>query len=82
MAQALRNLVNKSRQRIAEFYSELEKKLKSSAKKEEALQRMRRNQDENDEVCGDIDITLDPIQEKIRSAEFSETEDTHKYNVQ
>ena len=82
MAQALRNLVNKSRQRIAKFYSELEKNLKSSAEKEEALQWMRRNQDENDEVCGDIDITLDPIQEKIRSAEFSETEDTYKYNVQ
>ena len=72
--------MNKSRQRIAKFYSELEKKLKSSAEKEEVLQRMRRNQDENDEVCEDV--TLDPIQEKIRSAEFSETEDTYKYNVQ
>ena len=82
MAQALRNLVNKSRQRIAEVYSELEKKLKSSAKKEEALQRMRRIQDENDGVCEDIEFTLDPIQEKIRSAEFSETEDTYKYNTQ
>ena len=74
--------MNKSRQRIAEFYSELEKKLKSSSKMEEALQRMRRNQDENDDVCEDIDITLDPIQEKIKTAEFSETEDTYKYNVQ
>ena len=82
MAQALRNLVNKSRQRIADVYSELEKKLKSSAKKEKALQRMRRNQDENDEVCGGIDITLDPIQEKIKTAELSETENTYKYNVQ
>ena len=74
--------MNKSRQTIKEFYSELEKKLKSSVKKEEALQRMRRNQDENVEVCGDNDITLDPIQEEIRSAEFPETEDTYTYNVQ
>ena len=82
MAQALRNLVNKSRQRIAQVYSELERKLKSSAEKEEALKQMRRNQDENDGKCGDLEISLNPNPDKIRTAELSETEDTNKYNVQ
>ena len=55
-AQALRNLVNKSRQRIAAVYSELEKKLKSFGKKEGAPEQMKRsNQDGNDEVCGDFE---------------------------
>ena len=58
MAQALRNLVNKSRQRIAQVYSELERKLKSSAEKEEQIRR--RNQDENDGECSDFEIPLDP----------------------
>ena len=79
MAQALRNLVNKSRKRIAQVYSELERKLKSSAEKEEALKQMRRrNQDENDGECGDFEIPLDPISEKIRTAELSKTEHTNK----
>ena len=62
MSQALKYLVNKSRQRIAQVYSELERKLKSSAEKEKALNKMRRkNQDENDEECGDFNIPLEPI---------------------
>ena len=65
MAQALRNLVNKSRQRIAAVYSELEKKLKYFGKKEGAPEQMRRgNQDGNNEVCGDFE---NPIPEKIRT---------------
>ena len=83
MVQALRNLVNKSRQRIAQVYSELERKLKYSAEKEEALEQMRRrNQDENDGECNDFEIPLDPISEKIRTAELSKTENTNKHNVQ
>ena len=78
-AQALRNLVNKSRQKIEQFYSELERKLKSSAKKEEALEQMRRgNQDEIDKECVDFEIPLDPISEKIRIAEFLKTKHTKK----
>ena len=70
--------MNKSRQRIAQVYSELERKLKSSAEKEKALEQMRRNQDENDKECGDFEITLNPIPEKIRTAEFSKTGHTNK----
>ena len=65
MAQALKNLVNKSRKRIAAAYSELERKLKSSAKKEEALEQIRRKQHENEEGNGDFEIILDSIQKKI-----------------
>ena len=83
MAQALKNLVNMSRQRIAQVYSELERKLKSSVKKEEALEQMRRrNQDENDKECIDSEIPLDPISGEVRTAELSKTEDTNKHNVQ
>ena len=66
MTQALKNLVNKSRQRIAQVYSELERKLKSSVQKEEALKRMRRrNQAENDGECDNFEIPLGPIPKKI-----------------
>ena len=65
MAQVLRNLVNKSRQRIAAVYSWLERKLKSSTKKEQAPEQMRRkNQNKNKEECGDFDITMDTISER------------------
>ena len=68
--------MERSRQRIAQVYSELERKLKSSAKKEEALeQTRRRNQDEN---IGEFEILLDPTSEKIRTAEVSKTEVTNK----
>ena len=71
--------MNKSRQRIAEVYSELERRLKSSTKKDEALKQMRRrNQDENYEEYGDFEIPLNPILEKIRTAKLSKTEYTNK----
>ena len=70
--------MNKSRQKIAEAYSELERKLKSVAKKEAALEQMRDgNQDGNDEK---LEIMPYPIVIKIETAELSGTEDTN-YNV-
>ena len=78
MTQALRNLVNKSCQRIAKVYSKLEKRLKSSAKKKEALEQAnRRHQNENYE---DFEISQDPISENIRTAVLSKTEDTNIYS--
>ena len=54
--------MNKSRQKIAQVYIELERKLKSSAKKEEALkQRRRRKQDKIDVECGAFEIPLYPV---------------------
>ena len=71
--------MNKSRLRIAQVYSELERRLKSSVKKEEALKQMRgRNQDEEYEEYGDFEIPLYPISEKIKTFELlSRTEDTN-----
>ena len=74
-AQTLRNLVNKSRQRITKMYSGLERKLKSTAEKEAALEEMRDgSQEGNDEKW---EIMQYPIEMKIETAELSETEDTN-----
>ena len=51
VVQALRNLVNRSLQRISEVYSGLEERLKSSAEKKAAQEKMRRrdNQEEDNQ---------------------------------
>ena len=69
MAQALRNLVNKSRQRIAAVYSGVEKMLKSSAKKKAQQQR---NQDEDSHQ--NTESVVEAVEEKRRSEGLSESE--------
>ena len=65
MAQALRNLVNKSRQRIAAVYSAGVKKiLKSSTKKK--AQQQSSNQDEDSQNTEGV---VESVQEKIRRNE-------------
>ena len=61
VVQALRNLVNRSLQRISEAYSELEERLKSSAEKKAAQEKMRRkgNQEEEEE---ETDHTLENVE--------------------
>ena len=68
MAQALRNLVNKSRQRIAAVYSGVDRMLKSSAKKKSQQQR---NQDEDSHQ--NTETVVEAAQKK-RSQGLSESE--------
>ena len=70
MAQALRNLVNKSRQRIAAVYSGVDRMLKSSAKKKAQQQR---NQGEDSHQ--NTESVVEAVQEKMRWSEgLSESE--------
>ena len=69
MAQALRNLVNKSRQRIAAVYSGVDRMLKSSAKKKAQQQR---NQDEDSHQY--TENVVEAVQEKMRSEGHTESE--------
>ena len=69
MAQALRNLVNMSRQRIAAVYSRVEKILKTSAKKKAQQQR---NQDEDSHQ--NTESVVEAVQEKMRSEDHTESE--------
>ena len=67
MAQALRNLVNKSRRRIAAVYSGVDRMLKSSVKKKAQQQR---NQDEDSHQ--NTESVVEAVQEKMRSEGLSE----------
>lgn len=59
LIQALRNLVNKSVRRITAVYARLDRRMKSAAAKEAALDKMRRmNQEEDDITGGIIQVTL------------------------
>ena len=59
LIQALRNLVNKSVRRITTVYARLDRRMKSAAAKEAALDKMRRmNQEEDDITGGIIQVTL------------------------
>ena len=69
MVQALRNLVNKSRQRIAAVYSGVDRMLKSSAKKKSQQQR---NQDEDSHQ--NTESVVEAVPEKMRSEGLSESE--------
>ena len=52
--QTLRNLVNKSGQRISEMYRQLQNRLKSTTEKELFQKKMARNQDEREEAHKNI----------------------------
>ena len=65
MAQALRNLVNKSRQRIATVYSGVGRMLKSSAKKKAQQQR-------NEDSHQNTESGVEAVQEKMRSEGHTE----------
>ena len=52
--QTLRNLVNKSGQRISEMYRQLQNRLKSTTEKELFQKKMARNQDEGEEAHKNI----------------------------
>ena len=71
--------MNKSRQRIRKMYSRLERKLKSAAEKEAALEEMRDGSQEGNDDKWEVNMQY-PIVMKIETAELSETEDTN-YNV-
>lgn len=59
LIQALRNLVNKSVRRITTVYARLDRKMKSAAAKEAALDKMRRmNEEEDNKIGGIIQVTL------------------------
>ena len=62
VVQALRNLVNRSLQRISEVYSELEERLKSSAEKKAAQEKMRRDDQEEEEEEEETDQTLENVE--------------------
>ena len=69
MAQSIRNLVNKSRQRIAAVYSEVEKILKTLAKEKAQQQR---TQDEDSHQ--NTESVVEAAQEKMRSEDPTESE--------
>lgn len=52
--QMLRNLVNKSGQRITEIYHQLDRRLKSTTEKELFLKKLARSQDERQETLENI----------------------------
>ena len=54
--QTLRNLVNKSGQRITEMYRQLERRLKSTIEKELFRKKVARNQDEREDAHKNIHI--------------------------
>ena len=57
--QALRNLVNRSVQRITEVYRVIDQKLKSANKKELLQKKMASNRQEREDTQEDIHVTLE-----------------------